>query len=49
MEFTICDRHFGINVAKVREIMRYNNYPITPMPNSNPYVEGVFKPSEEII
>jgi two-component system chemotaxis response regulator CheV len=47
MEFTIADRHFGINVAKVVEIMQYNR--VTPMPNSNPFVEGVFKPRENIM
>ncbi len=47
MEFTIADRHFGINVAKVVEIMQYSK--VTPMPNSNPYVEGVFKPRDIIM
>ncbi len=47
MEFTIADRHFGINVSKVVEIMQYNK--ITPMPNSNPFVEGVFKPRDTIM
>jgi len=47
MEFAIADRYFGINVAKVVEIMQHQ--PVTPMPNSNPYVEGVFKPRENIV
>lgn len=47
MEFTIADRHFGINVAKVVEIMQYNK--VTPMPQSNPFVEGIFKPRETIM
>lgn len=47
MEFTIDDRHFGINVAKVVEIMQYSK--VTPMPNSNPFVEGIFKPRESIM
>ena len=47
MEFTIGDRHFGINVAKVVEIMQFA--PVTPMPNSNPFVEGIFKPRENIM
>ena len=42
MEFTIAGSHFGINVAKILEIMKYTA--ATPMPNSSPYVEGVFKP-----
>jgi len=47
MEFVIADGHFGINVAKVHEIMKYSQYPITPMPNSNPFVEGIFRPRTE--
>ena len=47
MEFTIADRHFGINVAKVVEIMK--TQPVTPMPNSTPFIEGVFKPREKIM
>jgi len=49
MEFTVADQHFGINVAKVLEIIKYNAFPITPMPNSNPFVEGVFRPRDEIM
>jgi len=50
MEFMIADRHFGINVSKVENILRYNyETKITPMPNSNPFVEGVFKPRDIII
>ena len=47
MEFIIAEGHFGINVAKVDEIMKYSQYPITPMPNSNPFVEGIFRPRTE--
>lgn len=47
MEFKIGDSFFGINVAKVVEIMKYVE--ITPMANANPYVEGIFKPRTEII
>lgn len=47
MEFTISGRHFGINVSKVLEIMQSQE--VTPMPNSNPYVEGVFKPRAKIM
>ncbi len=49
MEFTISDRHYGINVSKVSEIMQFNKTPITPMPNSNPFIEGVFKPRDTIL
>jgi two-component system chemotaxis response regulator CheV len=44
MEFIVAGGNFGINVAKVHEIMKYSQYPITPMPNSNPFVEGIFRP-----
>lgn len=47
MEFSIDGKAFGINVAKVVEIMKYNK--VTPMPNSNPFVEGVFKPRDAIM
>jgi two-component system chemotaxis response regulator CheV len=47
LEFTIADRHFGINVSKVVELMPKEK--VTPMPNSNPYVEGVFKPRDKIM
>lgn len=47
MEFTINGRHFGINVSKVVEIMQYQQ--VTPMPNSNPFVEGIFKPRDQIM
>ncbi len=47
MEFKIGERFFGINVAKVLEILRYPD--ITPMPNTSPYIEGIFKPRNSII
>ena len=47
MEFTIAGSHFGINVAKILEIMKYTK--ATAMPNSSPYVEGVFKPRDDIM
>ena len=47
MEFTISGELFGINVAKVREIMMAQEVKI--MPNSHEVVEGVFKPRSEII
>ena len=48
IEFTIHDRFYGINVSKVEEILRYDTH-ITPMPHSNEFVEGVFKPRGMII
>ena len=47
LEFKIGDNHYGINVAKVREILPYQL--ITPVPNSHPYIEGLFMPRDEII
>jgi len=47
MEFTMAGDSFGINVAKVTEIMRYT--PITPMTLSHPCIDGVFKPREKLI
>ncbi|QIB67890.1 chemotaxis protein CheV [Aminipila butyrica] len=47
IEFKVADEIFGINVAKVREIMVAQK--VKPMPNSHHVVEGVFKPRNEII
>ncbi|MCL1806145.1 MAG: chemotaxis protein [Oscillospiraceae bacterium] len=47
MEFTIAGGSFGINVAKVTEIMQYQT--VKPMPNSHPSVEGVFMPRDVIL
>ena len=47
MEFTIDEKHFGINVAKVREILQYTV--INPMPNSHPCVEGIFRNRDIVI
>lgn len=47
MEFTIDGNLYGINVAKVREIMM--SAPVRPMPHSHPAVEGIFKPRDTVI
>ena len=47
MEFTMAGDSFGINVAKVTEIMQYS--PITPMTLSHPCIDGVFKPRGRLI
>ena len=47
MEFTIAGSSYGINVAKVIEIMRCSE--VTPMSLSHPCVDGVFKPRGKII
>lgn len=44
MEFTIYDEMYGINVAKVREIIMSNK--VKPMPHSHKAVEGIFKPRD---
>ena len=43
LEFTLGDNHYGINVAKIREILQY--MPVTPVPNTHPSVEGIFMPT----
>ncbi len=47
LEFTIGDNHYGINVAKIREILQY--MPITPIPNAHPCIEGIFMPRDTMI
>lgn len=47
MEFTINGNVFGINVAKIREIMNSDN--VKKMPHVHPAVEGVFKPRDILI
>ena len=47
LEFIIGGQHYGINVAKVSELMK--SHEVTPMPNSNPYVEGIFNPRGTIM
>jgi two-component system chemotaxis response regulator CheV len=47
VEFTIGGNNFGINVAKVKEIMPYET--VTKVPNSHPCIKGIFKPRDTII
>lgn len=47
MEFTINNNLYGINVAKVREIMM--SAPVKPMPHTHPAVEGIFKPRDIVL
>lgn len=47
LEFTVAGNHYGINVAKVREILPMTG--ITPVPNSHPCIEGIFMPRDVII
>ena len=46
MEFTINDELYGINVAKVKEIMMASK--VKPIPHSHPAVEGIFKPRDKV-
>ena len=47
MEFTINDNLYGINVAKVKEILM--PAPVKHMPHSHPAVEGIFRPRDIVL
>ncbi len=47
LEFKLGDNSYGINVAKITEIINYQ--PVTPVPNSHPSIEGIFMPRETMI
>ena len=47
LEFIVGGNHYGINVAKIKEIVPYSK--VTPVPNSHPWVEGVFMPRDLMI
>ena len=47
LEFTLAGNSYGINVAKIREIITYQN--VTPVPNSHPSIEGIFMPRDVMI
>ena len=47
MEFTINGNLYGINVAKVKEILM--SAPVKPMPHAHPSVEGIFKPRDTVL
>ena len=47
MEFTINGNLYGINVAKVKEIMIAA--PVKPMPHAHVAVEGIYKPRDEVL
>lgn len=47
LEFTLGNNHYGINVAKVREIISFQE--VTPVPNSHECVDGVFMPRDTMI
>lgn len=47
LEFVVNGNHYGINVAKVREIISY--VPVTLVPNAHPAIEGIFMPRDTMI
>lgn len=47
LEFTVGGQSFGINIAKVNEIMNYQ--PMIPVPDSPEEFEGVFTPRDKVI
>ena len=47
LEFRLGENSYGINVAKIREIIQYQ--PVTPVPNAHPSIEGIFMPRETMI
>ncbi len=47
LEFTLGEFSYGINVAKIKEIIPYQ--PVTPVPNSHPSIEGIFMPRDIMI
>lgn len=47
MQFTINNNLYGINVAKVREIMM--SVPVKHIPHVHPAVEGIFKPRDIVL
>lgn len=47
LEFKIDGNAYGINVAKIKEIINYQ--PVTPVPNAHPSIEGIFMPRDTMI
>lgn len=47
LEFLLAGNSYGINVAKIREIISY--MAITPVPNAHPSIEGIFMPRDAMI
>ena len=47
LEFYVDGNAYGINVAKIREIIPYQE--VTPVPNSHPSIEGIFMPRDTMI
>lgn len=47
LEFKLDGNAYGINVAKIKEIITYQ--PVTPIPNAHPSIEGIFMPRDTMI
>lgn len=47
LEFMLDGNSYGINVAKIREIIPYQE--VTPVPNAHPSIEGIFMPRDTMI
>ena len=47
LEFKLDGNAYGINVAKIKEIITYQ--PVTPVPNAHPSIEGIFMPRDTMI
>lgn len=47
LEFNVCGNSYGINIAKVREIMMEQE--LVPMPQAPDEIEGVFMPRDKLI
>lgn len=47
LEFMLDGNSYGINVAKIKEIIPYQQ--VTPVPNAHPSIEGIFMPRDIMI
>ncbi len=47
LEFILDGNSYGINVAKIREIIPFQG--VTPVPNAHPSIEGIFMPRDVMI
>ena len=47
LEFKLDGNAYGINVAKIKEIINYQT--VTPVPNAHPSIEGIFMPRDTMI
>lgn len=47
LEFKLAGNAYGINVAKIKEIINYQE--VTPVPNAHPSIEGIFMPRDTMI